>query len=170
MEIIHYLAYGSNLHPTRLRQRVPSSQSIGWTELPGYDLRFHKIGFDGSGKCDAFFTGNADDLLYGVVYSMRADERHLLDAAEGLGHGYDLRETTLLMDSRQLEVFFYAADSAFIDEALAPYDWYKALVVEGATLHGLPADYIHVLQSVLTKQDSNKIRANQNQTILSSSL
>lgn len=170
LKLIHYFAYGSNLHPARLKQRVPSSQSIGWVELAKYDLRFHKIGIDNSGKCDAFFTGNAHDLLYGVVYSMRADERHLLDTAEGLGNGYNLYETRLLVDARPLKVFFYTAESAFINDVLTPYDWYKALVVEGAKFHRLPSTYIQTLQDVSAKEDSNKARTTEHMAILSNSL
>ena len=48
-----YFAYGSNLHPERLRERVPSAESLGVARLEAHVLRFHKRGRDGSGKCDA---------------------------------------------------------------------------------------------------------------------
>jgi len=38
MSEILYLAYGSNLHPLRLRQRVPSCRRLGPVSLPGYKL------------------------------------------------------------------------------------------------------------------------------------
>jgi hypothetical protein len=41
---IHYFAYGSNLHPLRLQERVPSAALLGWTHLHGWELRFDKRG------------------------------------------------------------------------------------------------------------------------------
>ena len=35
-----YAAYGSNLHPVRLRERVPSAELLGTGVLEGRELRF----------------------------------------------------------------------------------------------------------------------------------
>ena len=63
-----YFAYGSNLHPARLAARTPSCHALGRAVLARHVLRFHKRGRDGSAKCDAWFTGDPTDRLYGVVY------------------------------------------------------------------------------------------------------
>lgn len=57
-----YFAYGSNMSLLRLWQRVPSAVRIGVFTLQGHQLRFHKLGKDGSGKCDAYQTNNTLDL------------------------------------------------------------------------------------------------------------
>jgi hypothetical protein len=57
--------------------------------LAGHRLRFHKIGQDGSGKCDADVTGNPEDRILGVVYGLSRDDKTILDRHEGLGGGYD---------------------------------------------------------------------------------
>ena len=38
-----YFAYGSNLHPPRLRARTPSARALGRADLEGYRLLFHKL-------------------------------------------------------------------------------------------------------------------------------
>ena len=43
-----YAAYGSNLHPARLSRRAPSAEFVGTALLPGWELRLHKRGQDGS--------------------------------------------------------------------------------------------------------------------------
>ena len=53
-------------------------------------LEFHKVGRDGSAKCDAFETGNPDDSVIGVVFDIHTAEKNYLDQAEGLGVGYDI--------------------------------------------------------------------------------
>ena len=75
-----YFAYGSNLHPLRLRARVPSSRLVGRAKLRGHALRCHKKSlFDGSGKCDAYPTGREDDCVLGAVFTLDAAERPVLD-------------------------------------------------------------------------------------------
>ncbi|HEV7276549.1 MAG TPA: gamma-glutamylcyclotransferase family protein [Devosiaceae bacterium] len=65
-------------------------QAITIARLPEFQLRFHKIGRkDRSAKCDAFHTGRADDVIIGILYEMPDAEKPDLDAAEGLGYGYD---------------------------------------------------------------------------------
>lgn len=43
-------AYGSNMPTARIRARCPSAVAMGVAELRGYELRWHKISNDGSGK------------------------------------------------------------------------------------------------------------------------
>ena len=85
----HIFSYGSNLLLARLTARVPSARFIARGELTGHTLRWHKAGRDGSGKCDAFFTGDPADRLWGGVFEIASADKHLLDAIEGLGSGYD---------------------------------------------------------------------------------
>ena len=66
LSIIHYLAYGSNLHPLRLTLRVPSARVIGVVEMPGYMLEFHKRSIDGSGKC-LIYTEQGEHHKMGLV-------------------------------------------------------------------------------------------------------
>lgn len=157
---LKYFAYGSNLHPLRLLERVPSSLTLGVAELKHHSLRFHKRGGDGSGKCNVVHTGAATDSVIGVVYQMAAAERHLLDRAEGLGNGYELAENTVSSDDiSEHEVFYYQAPVAHTDESLLPFTWYKQLVVEGARIHALPAHYVNLLETIRAHNDPDAARS-----------
>ena len=82
-----YFAYGSNMSVARLSKRAPSAAPIETGLLYGHKLIFHKISKDGSGKCDAFETGNPVDCLHGVLYKIDPAHRHLLDEIEMSGYG-----------------------------------------------------------------------------------
>ena len=165
--ILHYFAYGSNMHPNRLRARVPSARAVGRAELPGHMLRFHKRGRDHSGKCNALATGRPADRIIGVIYDMAAAERIHLDMAEGLGAGYELDYATLPCQGQSREVFFYRAHPDHTDDSLRPFDWYRALVLEGGRFHSLPQTYLALIEAVETMMDLNGARRELHQRLLS---
>ena len=78
---LNYLAYGSNLHPMRLLERVPSAQLIGSTEIAGFELAFHKKSKDGSGKCNLLQIDEDNRSVFGAVYRIDATEKPALDRA-----------------------------------------------------------------------------------------
>jgi hypothetical protein len=151
---VRYLAYGSNMLPARLRERVASARVLGVVRLPGLEVRFHKRGRDGSGKCD-LVPSRDRYAAHGVVYDFLAKERSQLDRAEGLGNGYDLAEIILRGFG---QVFFYQASANAVDAELRPFDWYLDLVVGGAVHHGLPAPYVARLQRVAAIPDPDAVR------------
>lgn len=158
----HYFAYGSNMHPLRLGLRTPSCLVVGPATLLRHSLRFHKrAGAEGdvSGKCDAFYTGRAQDAVHGVLFRVHEPEREHLDEAEGNGFGY--HGVTLRVNSSEgaLDAYGYVADQDWIDEGLLPYDLYVALVGAGARIHGLPAGYQARLRAVSSIRDPDRERA-----------
>lgn len=163
---LNYFAYGSNLHPLRLKARTPSCQALAPSRLSGYRLYFHKRGQDGSGKCNAVYTGNADDCVHGVVYTLSAAEKQRLDHVEGLGRGYDEATLELKIGDNAHRIFLYLADPNYIDDTLKPFDWYKAFVIEGCRIHRLPRRYVEEIRRVETISDPDSIRANENRRLL----
>ena len=148
MRIMHYLAYGSNLHPLRLAERVPSVRLVGTVRLAGCRLMFHKRSGDLSGKCNLYRTMNADDHVHGALYEMAAVHKSNLDRFEGVGNGYRDLSTRLTCRGGSYSCFTYIAEPTHIDDDLKPYHWYKTLVVLGAEYLGLPEDYIAGLHAV----------------------
>jgi len=62
-----------------------------------------------------------------------------------------------------LEAVTYYADITAIAKGLAPYTWYKDLVLNGATEHGLPADYIAAsIEAVIATKDRDASRDKRN--------
>ena len=154
MSVLHYLAYGSNLHPLRLTSRVPSAQFLGLTTLQGYRLCFHKRHQqDQSGKCNMFLTNQRRDSVIGAVYQMRADEKPLLDQCEGPGYRCDNIQVNF--NGENLECFVYIAESSHIDNKLVPHCWYKNIVLLGAEFHRLPDHYLDAIRQVTAAKDPN---------------
>lgn len=162
---LHYLAYGSNLHPLRLRERVPSARLLGTVVLSGYRLRFCKRSVDGSTKCTVERRGPGQQV-HGAVFCISANERAPLDRAEGLGAGYEERREWVELGGERVEVFFYVAMTAYVDDSLHPYHWYKQLVLAGARYHGFPADYIAALDRQPSVDDPDPARRAGNERIV----
>jgi hypothetical protein len=164
--VLKYFAYGSNLLPARLRLRTPSCRTLGVIRLPGYTMRIHKKGRDGSAKCNALYTGCQADHVIGVLYEIDFTEKRVLDEAEGVGKGYDEVNVRIDFSGAVHNAFTYVADSRFIDESLKPFSWYKDLVVYGARVHALPDSYIEQIDRLEAVDDPDNVRARQHRRLL----
>lgn len=154
-----YFAYGSNMALRRLSatKRCPSARPLGAAELRGYELRWHKLSKDGSGKCDVV-RGSCTVRVLGVLFSIADDERGALDIAEGSGHGYERKQMAVWQGNVERQATLYVATQSAIIPTLKPYTWYKAWVVAGAKEHGLPDDYIAELEATLATEDGDPTR------------
>lgn len=152
MKLIRYAAYGSNLHPLRLRQRIPSAEPVATGFLPDRSLRFHKRSRDESGKCNIVIGSEG---VHVAVFDISVEDKTTLDRIEGVGAGYV---------STKLEVpdigvcATYVADEKYIDDALVPYDWYRELVLLGARSRRFPRAYIDAIAAMPCRQDPNAER------------
>ena len=162
MGSLFYFAYGSNLHPRRIRSRAKSARVVGRAQVRGYRLRLQKRGRDGSAKCDACLTGQRGDLVHGMVYRIARADRRRIDRAEDLGRGYDRVRLRVSMGGCPREVFAYLARAEAIDEGLLPFDWYLDYVVRGGRFHRLPARYLAALNRTRKLRDPNTARRHRN--------
>ena len=161
----HYFAYGSNMAVSRLEARVGPVEVLGAARLVSHALRYHKLGRDGSGKCDAFHTGRDGDCLYGVVFALEVSQLEGLDRFEG--RGYRRKEVSVEMlaaGCSSLAETYVALESA-IAPRLKPYDWYHGFVVAGAEAQGLPLEYLEGLRRVETTVDADERRRAGNEAI-----
>lgn len=163
---LKYFAYGSNMLHYRLWERVPSCRVLDRVSLTGYSLNYFIRGADDSGKCNIIQTGNLSDQVHGVVFEMATSELHHLDAAEG--DSYTKQELVLSGENADHKAFAYLGNSDFIDESLKPFDWYKAIVIEGAKSQNLPDGYIASLSQVSAVEDSNLVRSEKSFKIIGS--
>ena len=153
---MNYFAYGSNMAVDRLQERVSSVRLIGVYRLASHVLRFHKIGKDGSAKCDAFFTGSRSDVIEGVAFEIDRADVEVLDRIEGRGYGYETKTVRVTDADGDLEAFTYVATD--IDEALHPFTWYKNHVLVGATKAGLSHGYVAWIEGVKAVRDPDQTR------------
>lgn len=155
---MYYFAYGSNMSLARIRKRVPGARFLGCHRLKEHDLRFHKPSRDGSAKCDAYFTADPDDTVYGALFEIDQIEKRVLDRFEGLGIDYDEKQVTVISEDGDFRrALTYTAK--IIDNSLKPYSWYLNHVVIGAKEIPLPKNYLETkITNVATKEDRDKDR------------
>ena len=132
--VVVNFSYGSNMLSRRIRARVPSARPLGVALLRGHRLAWHKAGRDGSGKCDVVVTNDPSHAVHGVL-------------------GYDEKQVEVIGRDGPVHAWLYCATAT--DPRLAPYSWYKGLVVAGAREHGLPTDYIERLEAVIAAEDAD---------------
>ncbi|MCK7592875.1 gamma-glutamylcyclotransferase [Pseudomarimonas salicorniae] len=162
-----YFAYGSNMFSPRLRaaSRAPTARQARRASLRGHRLSFDKVGSDdGTGKCDAEWTGDAQDVVHGVLYLIDELDGRALDRAEGLGQGYE--RATLQVESGGVELGCTTYVATHKDPSLRPLCWYKQLVLAGAREHGLPPDYIAGIEAVAHIDDADLARREAYQRLL----
>ena len=161
-----YFAYGSNMCTGRLRRRVPSATFVSIAKLVAHSFRLHKRSTDGSGKGDAFETGNPLDNVWGVIFNIDERQKPTLDEAEGLGAGYEEKMASVLdEDGQEHRVILYFAEPSSIDNTLRPYSWYKRFVVDGARQHTLPNEYVDVIAAMPDMDDPDQGRERRNRSI-----
>jgi len=161
-----YFAYGSNMLTERLRARVPSAQPVARARLPDRELRFHKRGQDGSGKCNIIDATTASTHVWGMLFDIASEDLPALDEAEGRGHGYERCRIHPHGPDSIVEAFAYVAQSSRIDESLTPFAWYWAVVRAGARQHRLPSDYRSSLGPSSTCPDPDEDRRAQYRRLL----
>lgn len=164
--MIHYFAYGSNLHPVRLTERVPSASLVGAIELARHRLRFHKKGRDGSGKCNLSRTESTVNSVHGALYELNPAHKSLLDRYEGRGAGYADERIDLQHRGREYTCFTYLAQRSHVADNLRPFHWYKQLVVLGAKYLEFPEAYVSSIESVASMQDPDHARRKESETLI----
>ena len=164
--MIYYFAYGSNLHPCRLLERVSSAKLVGGIELSKHRLTFHKKSHDGSSKCNLLPTGSESDLVHGAIYSLDPTDKRVLDSFEGKGYGYSDTQVILHHQGNAYTCFTYIAQDAYIVDNLKPYHWYKNLVVLGAKYLQFPASYVSFIESVESVEDPDVKRRKEQEMLI----
>lgn len=154
-ETIHYFAYGSNLHPVRLEERVPSARLLDVVQVNGYCLKFHKKSEDGSSKCSLLKTASGSDVVFGALYEIAPQHKVDLDRFESRGNGYRDCLIDIHQQQKRYQCFTYIAEDSHVKESLRPYHWYKKLVVLGAGYLQFPESYVAQIEAVNSIQDDN---------------
>jgi len=138
----------------RLNERIPSARLFHTGLLQGHELRFHKVGRDGTGKCDLFYTGAVSDCVRGAIYKIDPVEKEILD---GIEKGYEVKNIDVVTaKGEKVRAFTYCA--VWVDEKLKPYDWYRHHLVAGAKEHNFPEDYIERIKAIEVLEDNDLVR------------
>jgi len=146
-----YFAYGSNLCPDRMRERIPSARAHARARLPGHRLTTDKLGRDGSGKANV--TADVAASVWGVLYAVDAAHWTRLDRYEPGYARIEVAVETITGDRLWAETYRAEVLSA----AVLPFASYKRLIVEGARHHGLPTDYVALLEALPEQPDAGDL-------------
>jgi len=165
-ETFHYLAYGSNLHPLRLCDRVGPVECLGSVCLPGWRLCFDKRGSDGSAKANLRAAPDSNHQAWAAVFRLERRQYARLDRYEGCGRGYETFWLDLTLDGRETPVLTYLTPSHWQSAQAKPYRWYRDLVLAGARFHQFPSAVIEALNRIDTMADPDPERADRQRLLL----
>lgn len=163
---IFYLAYGSNLHPRRLTERIGEVELVDVVALEGWRLCFDKRGGDGSAKANLRPVPGGSDVAWVAVYAVSAGQLPLLDRFEGCGGGYETFRFDVSVDGRMQPALAYLTPSHWIAADMLPFDWYRDLVLAGARYHRLPDDYCDRIARQPAVTDPDRARARERVRLL----
>lgn len=142
MEEVYYFAFGSNMDPKRMQERVPAARGWGRAKLQGWVFVCNKSGMDGTAKAN--LQPSAEGLVWGVVYRLDAKSLPELDVFEG---GYERLSVEVLSEQHGLlKCEVYVSDRLTADPR--PAAWYKQHMVAGADAHQFPEHYVSMLRAL----------------------
>ena len=146
---IWYFAYGANMHDATFRVRrgiQPLEQRSA--RIKGYRVRFNLEGRPKGKAAPANLYPDPDAEVWGVLYRITRRDLMRLDPTEGVpGRGYRHVEIEAEdRDGRMIQAVTYLAEGKEVDGK--PSLRYITLLRDGARAHGLPEDYIRLLESV----------------------
>ena len=154
-----YFAYGSNLNAGQMGQRCTAAEAIAIARFPNHTIGFfgHSRTWDGAGATCVPAPGKD---LWGVVYKLSLFDGDALDAWQDVrldGNGAYFHYPAQVVDCRgtQYNVLLYKKDLLGVPKP--PSREYLDFMVEGATFHGLPVDYIESLRMIATKDASYRV-------------
>lgn len=163
-------AYGSNLLAERLLARVPQARFVGVGWVPGWRFAMNVRSTDGSAKANAIHTGRDEDVLHGALYELDETGKAVLDGFEDVGGAYRIEIVTAQTKAGPREAYLYTGNQDRFVEGMPPYDWYLGFILAGARQRELPAKFIHSLETILTRSDSNADRSAANWRLIGQSL
>ena len=167
MTTFFYFAYGSNMLTQRLQARCPSAIPVGLARTAGFSVSMTKRSEDGSGKATlaAASEGIRQEAL-GVIFEISENERRKLDDAEGRAYNRnDQFDAALIKNNQSYTTSTYIAGDDHIEIGLEPFCWYRALIIAGATQHGLPQDYVSALRARPFRTDPDLHRPSRKQAV-----
>ncbi len=145
---IWYFAYGSSMLRAQIAQRLGADkiQEERAARLDNHELIFTKQVRGGSGS--ASIQTSPGNTVFGVLYRLPESALKILDRFEGVPMHYRRIEASVTLlegDGQKIAASVYIA--AKPKRGLKPDRLYLQKLIEGATEHHLPADYIEKLKS-----------------------
>ncbi len=149
MSLPPYFAYGSNMASSQMADRCPGAVCLGVARLPGYRLAFDAWSNRRGGLVADVLPAPGSDV-WGVLWQVTDEHAEALDRYEGVARGQYRREDVRVESAagETIEAFAYVICDP--GEEGPTTDGYRALLLEGAREHGLPAGWVKAIEAVPT--------------------
>jgi hypothetical protein len=132
-----YFAYGSNLDPEQLRERIDEWSNSTRHVLKGYRLVFNVISNRWRGyTANIFATGNLLDKVYGVKYQITRQQLDRLTKCEGIDPQY----------IPQIEAYAYVFQA--VRPGSKPPPDYLDTITRGLVFHGYGTDVVAEVRKI----------------------
>jgi hypothetical protein len=152
-----YFAYGSNMQRATLCERrgIACQRALA-ARVPGWRVVFDKPPLVPIGESFANVIPDPTATAFGVLFEIAERDLDHLDLTEGVLIGnYDrVPITAHPLEHGDTVIAAHTLTSARRDASLNPSPRYMGLVIDGATEHGLPPEYIAELRAVPTGAES----------------
>ena len=143
---LFYFAYGSNMNPDRIRQRIPFARAIGKAEIRGWKI---------AERLYADIDREKGGRVEGVLYCLSQSELRQLDAYEGYPSVYDsFMVNAYLDDGHKVKAVTYAmtAKTKAEREGKAYPEDYRIICAVGARWWGVKNSF-GILKPVEAKKE-----------------
>lgn len=132
----YYFAYGSNMLPTRLIERITKYHTAFKATFSNHKFIYNKKSIDETAKANIVPDKGAN--TYGVCFEIDESDLDILKKYEG---GYDTRKVKVV-DENGNEVEAVTFISKSMDDSLQASSAYKDIVLKGAKHWRLNEDYV----------------------------
>ena len=130
-----YFAYGSNMNPDRIRERIPQARLVGKATIKGWRLRE---------RLYADIERARGSSVEGVLYLVTDSEHHRLDAYEGYPSIYESVQVDAYLDEKhKVNAVTYAMTEATKKEREGKEypRAYRLICSAGAHWHGVKNEF-----------------------------
>lgn len=152
-----YFAYGSNMNPEQMKKSCPNATAKGIAKLDNHKLTFPRLSSNWGGGIASVDPKKGSEV-WGVLYEVSEDEMRQLDESEGY-LGPENAKNVYERVGAVAVVHFGALVQAVLYEiaynrgSFPPSRKYLDTILAGARAHGLPAEYITMLEGIQTTAD-----------------
>lgn len=136
--MLHYFAYGSNMDPRHMTERVPGARPAGACRLQGFRLEFNVYSTEWQGGA-ANLELDQDAHVWGVLWAVPEEEAGGLDAFQG--HPTFFRREDVVVEGPSGKVLAWTYRVAHQQGTyVRPTDAYVRLLHSAIRLNGLPPE------------------------------
>lgn len=141
-----YFAYGSNMSGAIFTRRGMRPSAATWGCLEGYRLCFDlPVGPGERGVANVVAENGARTC--GVLYRITPEEGERLDRSEGVQGGFYRRIAVEITAAGAERVAAFTYQSPYDSPGRKPSSRYMGLLLDGASEHGLPGQYVAFLRT-----------------------